>query len=342
MPRFSVIAPTYNKAAELDCTLMGFTRQTFKDFEVVIVNDGGDDETERVVNKYDSMLNIQYTKQPNLGRSSARNHGLKLAQGNYIIHIDSDRLPDENFVKAHMDALSSREKTVVIGSKHCVLRKYTNSLKIFDSVKKGYMDLLVRNKKNVEGILKEEQELLTADTLRDNFHEAIRRCYLFEGPDNFPEVRKVFTDKLENFHFGWVLATTGNMSYQRLDEQLVDENFNGWGGEDTDLAFQFYLKGYSFVFNPEAINYHQEHPRERELQNELFANARYMYEKYSMDDKTSLLIMLWLRTFAHSSKITLSEANAIYENYIKISDTALAQDYIAYAKHHAASLFNLR
>lgn len=342
MPQISIIAPTFNKAAELDCTLLGFTRQTFKDFEVVVINDGGDDDTEQVVDKYTSMLNIQYAKQPNLGRGPARNQGLKLAQGEYIIHIDSDRLPDENFVKVHQETLALRGKTVVIGSKHCVLRKYSNSLKIFDSVKKGYMDLLVRNKTSLEGILEEEQELLTADILQDNFHESIQRSYLFEGPDNFPEVRKVFTNQLENFHFGWVLATTGNMSYQRVDEQLVDENFNGWGGEDTDLALQLYQKGYSFVFNPDAINYHQEHPRERELQNELLANVRYMYEKYSMDNKTALLIILWLRTFAHASKITLAEANGIYDNYIRSGNSTLAQDYITYAKHHVVSLFNLR
>lgn len=341
MPQLSVIIPTYNKAADLDCTLMGFARQTFKDFEVVVINDGGDDETELVVNKYNSMLSIQYSKQPNQGRSTARNQGLELAQGEYIIHIDSDRLPDENFVKAHQETLASRKKTVVIGLKHCVLRKYTDSLKIFDSGKKGYMDLLIRNKISLESILEEEQELFSANLLQENFPEAIRKSYLFEGPDNFPEVREVFTNQFERFHFGWVLATTGNMSYQRTDEQL-DENFIGWGGEDTDLAFQLYQKGYRFVFNPEAVNYHQEHPRERIVLKELFSNASYMYEKYSMNDTTALPIMLWLRTFAHATKITLEEANSIYDSYITSGNTALVQDYIKYAKHQAVSLFNLR
>lgn len=341
MPQLSVIIPTYNKSADLDCTLMGFARQTFKDFEVVIINDGGDDETEHIVDKYDSKLSIQYSKQPNQGRSTARNKGLKLAQGDYIIHIDSDRLPDENFVKAHQETLSSREQTVVIGSKHCVLRKYTDSLKIFDSGKKGYMDLLIRNKENLEGILEEERELFSANLLYDDFHKAIRKSYLFEGPDNFSEVRDVFTNQFEQFHFGWVLATTGNMSYQRADVQL-DENFFGWGGEDTDLAFQLYQKGYHFVFNPEAINYHQEHPRERIILKELFSNACYMYEKYSVKDTTALPIMLWLRTFAHANKITLMEANSIYDSYIKSGSTALIKDYITYAKHQAVSLFNLR
>ncbi|MHA6528841.1 glycosyltransferase family 2 protein [Paenibacillus sp. BAC0078] len=62
MPEITIIIPTYEKAFYLDLTLAGFVGQTKKDFEIIIINDGSEDHTEQIINKY-SNLDIKYLHQ---------------------------------------------------------------------------------------------------------------------------------------------------------------------------------------------------------------------------------------------------------------------------------------
>lgn len=89
--KFSLIVPVYNVEKYLDKCLSSIFLNTFKDFEVVIVNDGTTDNSEEIINKYlKKYKNITYIKQKNKGLSSARNEGVKKAKGDYLLFIDSD------------------------------------------------------------------------------------------------------------------------------------------------------------------------------------------------------------------------------------------------------------
>lgn len=87
-PRISVVIPTYNNAALLRETLDGVSGQTFKDFEVIIVDDGSTDDTAEIVTNYDR--NVRYVHQHNQGPAAARNKGVSLAQGELIAFCDHD------------------------------------------------------------------------------------------------------------------------------------------------------------------------------------------------------------------------------------------------------------
>ena len=90
LPTVSVIVPTYNRADWLGNTLRSVLRQTFIDFELIVVDDGSTDDTESVVQ---SFPRVQYVRlQENLGVSGARNTGLSRAVGRYICFLDSDDL----------------------------------------------------------------------------------------------------------------------------------------------------------------------------------------------------------------------------------------------------------
>lgn len=101
MPKFSVIMPTFNRAEYLELTLEGYARQTLDDFELVIVNDGGDDHTDDVIRAYSSRLAITYIRQENMGRSAARNIALARAKGEIWVFNDDDRIPTPGFLEAH-------------------------------------------------------------------------------------------------------------------------------------------------------------------------------------------------------------------------------------------------
>lgn len=91
MPFFSVIIPLYNKEKYIEATLNSVLNQLFKDFEVIIVNDGSTDDSLRIVSQFkDSRITI--LEQKNLGASHARNKAIANAKGKFIAPLDADDL----------------------------------------------------------------------------------------------------------------------------------------------------------------------------------------------------------------------------------------------------------
>ncbi|PSM46076.1 glycosyl transferase family A [Chroococcidiopsis sp. CCALA 051] len=91
MPKVSVIIPAYNSIAYLPATLDSVLRQTFTDFEVLIVDDGSSDNTAAWGSQIQDRR-IQFITQANQGTCAARNTGIALAQGEYIAFLDADDL----------------------------------------------------------------------------------------------------------------------------------------------------------------------------------------------------------------------------------------------------------
>jgi glycosyltransferase involved in cell wall biosynthesis len=84
----------------IDKCLKSIISSTYKDFEIIVVNDGSTDKTEDIINIYlKKYNNITYIKQKNKGLSEARNIGVKKAKGDYILFIDSDDYIDKNLLK---------------------------------------------------------------------------------------------------------------------------------------------------------------------------------------------------------------------------------------------------
>ena len=92
---FSIIIPTYNRAAFLPKAIESVLNQTYTDWELIIVDDGSTDNTKDVVAKY-SDSRIQYIYQNNAERSAARNNGIARANGDYVCFMDSDEYIDND------------------------------------------------------------------------------------------------------------------------------------------------------------------------------------------------------------------------------------------------------
>ena len=103
-PFFSVIIPTYNRAHLVGETIESVLAQTFKDFELIIVDDGSTDNTKEVVSKYLSDPRVKYIYQENKERAAARNNGIKNSNGKWMAFLDSDDLLLPN----HLEACSNR------------------------------------------------------------------------------------------------------------------------------------------------------------------------------------------------------------------------------------------
>ncbi len=100
MPKISVIVPVYDVEKYLAKCLDSIVNQSFKDFELLIVNDGSPDNSQSIIDEYVKKYNFikSYTKK-NGGLSDARNYAIKKAQGQYIALVDSDDYVDKDFLK---------------------------------------------------------------------------------------------------------------------------------------------------------------------------------------------------------------------------------------------------
>lgn len=94
--RVSIIVPVYNAAAYIVETMDSVRAQTYEDWELLLVEDGSSDNTDRVISEYirgTEDARIRLIRQPsNLGAAKARNRGLQEAQGRYIAYLDADDL----------------------------------------------------------------------------------------------------------------------------------------------------------------------------------------------------------------------------------------------------------
>ena len=95
MPKFSIVIPVYNVEDYIKECLDSIMNQTFKDYEVIVVNDGTKDNSMDIVKKY----KVKTINQENGGLSAARNNGAKHAKGEYLLFIDSDDTIEPDLLK---------------------------------------------------------------------------------------------------------------------------------------------------------------------------------------------------------------------------------------------------
>lgn len=145
--RVDVIIPTYNRAKELRQALESLTAQTFRDFSVIVVDDGSTDETESVVRSFESLLKLHYVFQPNSGLPAvARNVGLAISSAEIVAFLDSDDSWKPLKLELSVDAIDSGADLVFhdlarIETKRRFLNRKVKSRSLRKS---AFLDLLLR------------------------------------------------------------------------------------------------------------------------------------------------------------------------------------------------------
>ena len=135
MSKISVIVPVYNVQKYIDNCLKSLVTQTIKDIEIIIVNDGSEDNSEKIIEKYVRKYpsKIKYFEKENGGLSSARNYGLEYATGEYIAFLDSDDYVDCKMYE-EMYNLAKKENADMVECDFIWEWKYGK--KVFDKRKK--------------------------------------------------------------------------------------------------------------------------------------------------------------------------------------------------------------
>ena len=130
----SVIVPVYNGEKTLLRTLKAINRQSFKDFEVLIVDDGSTDNTELIIKDFinkNSEMKCTLLKTSRLGPGGARNKGINCAKGKYIVFIDSDDLPYKDYISTLYNSIIQDDS---IDLSHGNYIRVTNNPKRIDKV----------------------------------------------------------------------------------------------------------------------------------------------------------------------------------------------------------------
>jgi glycosyltransferase involved in cell wall biosynthesis len=253
----SAIIPTYNKKDYLEITLTSFSIQDWdmEQFQVLVVNDGATDETFEWLEKNKSRFPYQLIAihQENLGRSSARNSGIRAAEGDIILFVDDDRVCSPQLIREHLRFHDSAN-TIVAGYRKSICNTEPKS---------AYDAYLLQYLKTRAGDDADYQfKKLTASDITTTGEEVRHLAY---GRDMIVDtLMHLFGANLESSYIPWRSFVTSNVSVSRqvlLDCGLFDDRFTGWGMEDTELGYRLYKAGCHFKLSVDAVNYHLPHSR---------------------------------------------------------------------------------
>ena len=103
---FSIIIPLYNRPQEIKELLETLTLQTYKQFEVLVIEDGSIENAAEIVKSFAGKLDIKYYIKANSGQGFTRNFGFEQAKGDYFVIFDSDCLIPENYLQIVNDSLA--------------------------------------------------------------------------------------------------------------------------------------------------------------------------------------------------------------------------------------------
>ncbi len=209
MKLVSIIIPAYNAQKYIRETIQSVLDQTYSNWELIIVNDGSNDNTEEIVERFNDPR-LRYFKQPNAGVSTSRNNGLEMSKGEYIAFLDADDiwLPDNlsekiTFLEHHQDCGLVHGDTQVINEK-------SEKQKIIYQGKSGWIldDLLLWNGCCIpapSSILIQRNIIKKTGNWDPQLSTAADQEFFFRVAKNFkigriPKVLSLYREHTENMH----------------------------------------------------------------------------------------------------------------------------------------------
>lgn len=141
--KVSVIIPCYNQAEYLEEAVQSVLQQSFIHWECIIVNDGSCDETEKIGKKLLAIdSRIKYIFQENTGLSGARNTGIRLSEGEYILPLDADDKIGADYLSEAIHILESRSDVKIV---YCEAEKFGEKSGIWELPEFNHNEILLNN-----------------------------------------------------------------------------------------------------------------------------------------------------------------------------------------------------
>ena len=135
---FSVIIPYYKKRKYIERCIESVLNQTFKDFEIILIDDGSQDDISTVCKKYGEY--VQLISQTNQGVSAARNAGITKAKNTYVAFLDADDYWSPFYLEYNHEVIINEDNVKILGSNY-TRDKYnleTESVSVYYNVIQDY------------------------------------------------------------------------------------------------------------------------------------------------------------------------------------------------------------
>lgn len=127
--KISIIIPVYNSEKFIDRCLTSILNQTYKDYEIILINDGSTDSSLQILRKYEKNYDfVKVYSQKNHGISYTRNKGIDKAKGEYIIFIDNDDWIDKDYLEKYINYIEENNFDIVCGG----YKRTTNTDVLFE------------------------------------------------------------------------------------------------------------------------------------------------------------------------------------------------------------------
>ncbi len=239
MNEVSVILSFYKKIDYLELVLAGFSIQTFKDFEIIIADDGSDygtvEKLETLLSKYDFPAVHIWQEDKGFRKNKILNKAIERSTTGYLIFVDADCIPHSNFVEEHIK--NREEKRVLTGRRVNLSERITNKL----------TPELVRNY-----YLEKHFGKLLYDGLLGKSSYVEKGIYVKSG-----FLRKVLNKKIR----GLLGSNFSVYKKDMLEINGFDERYEAPSiGEDSDVQFRLELNGIKVKsLNNIAVQYHLYH-----------------------------------------------------------------------------------
>lgn len=138
-PLISIIVPCYNYASYLQDSIGSIIGQTYKNWECLVIDDGSTDNSREIIEKFSAQdSRIKYINQKNAGPTVARNHGIKLAKGEFIQFLDADDLLETKKLETHLARFNEGDYDIVYGGVKYFLSPDRSKLYDSEDLKSGY------------------------------------------------------------------------------------------------------------------------------------------------------------------------------------------------------------
>ncbi len=249
MIKTSVIAAFYNNITYLKLVLAGFERQTEKDFELIIADDGSREEVVKEIETIGSnySFRIKHIWHPDKGfrKNKILNQSILASESDYLIFIDSDCVPHCKFVEEH---LNERENNKVLTGRRVNLSQKLTNMLSEEKVKNGFL---------------ESNNLLMLEDALFGKSNYVEKGFYFENKF----LRNVFNKKQRGLlGCNFSLYKSDILAINGFDERYEAPSI----GEDSDVEFRLGLNGVKVKsLNHIAVQYHLYHKLQERLQKNL-------------------------------------------------------------------------
>ena len=285
---FSIIIPAYNRAHQLLLTLASFNNQINSKgiYEVIVVDDGSTDDTREIVQSFPATYLLTYTNmESNTGRSYARNRGITLAKGQYVIFCDADFFVIPKFIQIFHKHHQQYSKSVISGIPYSWNSVYTHYYPDFPQQQKVEMYHVLKPYGLWHDSFWGEEKRVVSIVKQEDIYNNFKKIKKLLTPWTLK--RDAYKEKQQAKVAPWLLFVTRCVSVEKQYLERVggfDENFLTYGLEDWELGFRLHKLGVSFVSIDQTVGYHQEHPRTWSPLDGILGNLRIIYKKFGFSE----------------------------------------------------------